>query len=134
MNPQKPQISLDEIQKVQELSKPALDWLQSQFPPQYEIESSVLGSVAFPVRFEVKIQGHPFEWVVSELGSITLRLVTLVGNKKLPPPIFYLSVGKTESGELAWMDIEGNVIPFPSPSIIPMVDEKVKLYLNSIQS
>ncbi len=134
MNPQKPQISLDEIQKVQELSKPALDWLQTQFPPLYEIEPSVLRSIEFPVRFEVKIQDHPFEWVVSELGSITLRLITLVGSKKLPPPIFYLSVGKTSTGDLTWMDIEGNVIPFPSPDIIPMVHDKVKLYLDSIQS
>ncbi|TGM26167.1 hypothetical protein EHQ82_04575, partial [Leptospira selangorensis] len=65
------------------------------------------------------------------MGSITLRLGGIEGNRRNPAPIFYLSLLKKEGIGFQWADPEGNPVSFPNPSILEEVEARVKLYLDS---
>ncbi|PJZ46597.1 LIC_13241 domain-containing protein [Leptospira brenneri] len=88
--------------------------------------------IEFPIRWTMEKLGQKFEWVVSEMGSITLRLGGLEGNRRNPAPIFYLSLRKSEEEKFHWTDPEGNLVPFPNPSILIEIQNRIRLYLDSI--
>lgn len=124
-------ISLDEIQILNKYSNLALVWLKEKFP---NIELSINNplSIEFPVRWKVKLSGKYFEWVVSDLGSITLRLSEISANRKNPAPIFYLSLGKNETGEFVWLDLDGEKVDFPNEEIINTIQKRVEFYLHTL--
>ncbi|EMY63386.1 LIC_13241 domain-containing protein [Leptospira terpstrae] len=86
----------------------------------------------FPIRWKTEQMGKIFEWVVSDMGSVTLRLGGLEGNRRNPSPIFYLSLRKTDEGKFFWTDPEGNPILFPDPSIRKEIQNRIQLYVDSV--
>ncbi|XDD47088.1 hypothetical protein AB3N60_03105 [Leptospira sp. WS39.C2] len=129
MNP----IDLNDLPTLREFSIIAYKWLlenypnadnQEKFDPSYEL--------VFPIRWKTKIEVEVFEWVVSDMGSITLRLGGIEGNRRNPAPIFYLSLLKKEGVGFQWADPEGNSVSFPDPIILKDVKTRVQLYLDSV--
>ncbi|TGL44815.1 LIC_13241 domain-containing protein [Leptospira perdikensis] len=89
-------------------------------------------SIEFPIRWKTEQMGQILEWVISDMGSVTLRLGGLEGNRRNPAPIFYLSLRKSEEGNFFWTDPEGNPIPFPDESIHKDIQKRIQLYIDSI--
>ncbi|TGL57151.1 hypothetical protein EHQ58_15305 [Leptospira ognonensis] len=85
----------------------------------------------FPIRWLMESSNHKFEWVVSEMGSMTLRLAGDFPGKKNPPPIFYLSLGKYEGERFLWETPEGSPIENLEGQIRQLVEEKINLFLRS---
>lgn len=126
-------IGLNDLPFLKELSIIAYNWLSENFPKSdNQLNSDPNSEVLFPIRWKTKIDGEIFEWVVSDIGSITLRLGGLEGNRRNPIPIFYLSLLKKEGVEFQWADPEGNSVAFPHPSILDDVKSRVQLYLDSV--
>ncbi|TGL87551.1 hypothetical protein EHQ68_07495 [Leptospira congkakensis] len=86
----------------------------------------------FPIRWMMEQKGQRFEWVVSDMGSVTLRLGDVEGKRRNPAPIFYLSLRKLEEDVFYWTDPEGNPVPFPDPSILIDIQNRIQLYMDSI--
>ncbi|TGK82458.1 hypothetical protein EHQ24_14520 [Leptospira noumeaensis] len=86
----------------------------------------------FPIRWMMEQKGQRFEWVVSDMGSVTLRLGDMEGKRRNPAPIFYLSLRKLEGDVFHWTDPEGNPVPFPDPSILIDIQNRIQLYMDSI--
>jgi hypothetical protein len=124
-----------EITDFSSLSKHSLDMvvrLRSLFP------EAGMGpiltpstSMEFPVRWKIAVEGVELEWVVSEMGSITLRLGAHPRFRKNPPPIFYLSLGKYEKEGFLWEDPEGNPIQNIEEKLLLLVSEKINLFIQS---
>lgn len=126
-------IDLNDLPSLKEFSIIAYKWLSGNYPSLEHQPTYVSNSeLPFPIRWKTKIEAGVFEWVVSDMGSITLRLGGLEGNRRNPAPIFYLSLKKTEEGTLVWADPEGNPVPFPDPSMLADVKARVQLYIDSI--
>ncbi|WP_040507097.1 LIC_13241 domain-containing protein [Leptospira wolbachii] len=89
-------------------------------------------NIEFPIRWKTEQMGQILEWVVSDMGSVTLRLGGVEGNRRNPAPIFYLSLRKKDGGEFHWTDPEGNPVPFPDPSIHKDIQNRIQLYIDSI--
>ncbi|MBM9549022.1 hypothetical protein JWG40_18485 [Leptospira sp. 201903074] len=126
-------IGLNDLPILKEFSIIAYKWLSGNYPKfddQLNMDANV--ELSFPIRWKTKMEGEVFEWVVSDMGSITLRLGGLEGNRRNPSPIFYLSLLKTEGVEFLWADPEGNPVSFPDPSILEEVKSRVQLYLDSV--
>lgn len=147
-------IDLNDLPFLREESLRVFHWLVSQFPkieipnPSNQVPNDnplidkdnldVIEqwenneSMEFPIRWKTEQMGQIFEWVVSDMGSVTLRLGGSEGNRRNPAPIFYLSLRKKEGGGFHWTDPEGNPIPFPDPSILVEIQNRIQLYLDSI--
>lgn len=126
-------IGLNDLPILRELSIIAYKWLSENFPiSDHQTNFDPNSELLFPIRWKTKIEGEIFEWVVSDMGSITLRLGGIEGNRRNPAPIFYLSLLKKEGAEFQWADPEGNSVSFPHPSIIDDVKSRVQLYLDSV--
>ncbi|TGM47598.1 hypothetical protein EHQ92_06715 [Leptospira biflexa] len=124
---------LNDLPTLKEFSIIAYKWLSENYPKfdgQLNMDATV--ELSFPIRWKTKMEGEVFEWVVSDMGSITLRLGGLEGNRRNPSPIFYLSLLKTEGVGFQWADPEGNSVSFPDPSILEEVKSRVQLYLDSV--
>ena len=126
-------LDLNDLPYLKELSIIAYRWLFDKYPSlENHISHSSDTELQFPIRWKTKMEGDVFEWVVSDMGSITLRLGGLEGNRRNPSPIFYLSLLKTEGVGFQWADPEGNSVSFPDPSILEEVKSRVQLYLDSV--
>ncbi|MCW7494329.1 hypothetical protein ND861_16915 [Leptospira sp. 2 VSF19] len=126
-------IELKDLPSLKEFSIIAYKWLSDTYPNLERLTNFDPSSeLSFPIRWKSKMNGEVFEWVVSDMGSITLRLGGLEGNRRNPSPIFYLSLNKTEEGKFHWTDPEGNPIPFPDPSIHAVIQNRIQLYIDSI--
>ncbi|TGK79985.1 hypothetical protein EHQ31_15150 [Leptospira montravelensis] len=126
-------IGLNDLPILKEFSIIAYRWLSEQYPNSDHQENFDPSSeLLFPIRWKTKIEGEIFEWVVSDMGSITLRLGGLEGNRRNPAPIFYLSLRKKERVDFHWADPDGNFVSFPDPTIVNDVKTRVQLYLDSV--
>lgn len=125
-------IDLNDIPRLKEESMKAYQWLVEKYPHFDDpINVTADDSVLFPIRWKTKISNAIFEWVISDMGSVTLRLGEVEGNRRNPAPIFYLSLRKSEEGTLVWTDPDGNYVSFPHPTILEDVKTRVQLYLDS---
>lgn len=126
-------IDINDLPSLKEFSIIAYIWLSENYPksdnqPNFDLRSDLI----FPIRWKSIIEGEIFEWVVSDMGSITLRLGGLEGNRRNPAPIFYLSLLKKEGVGFQWADPDGNSVSFPDLSILEEVKSRVRLYLDSV--
>lgn len=101
------------------------DTLNTQTTSSKDIEGD------FPIRWKSQINDYLFEWVISEMGSMTLRLSEHVRFKRNPPPIFYLSLGKYEGNKYLWEDPDGTPLDLTLDLLKELVNQKVKLFLAS---
>ncbi|TGL22332.1 hypothetical protein EHQ46_06350 [Leptospira yanagawae] len=125
-------IDLNDLPTLKELSIIAYKWLSEHYPKfDHQPNFDLSHEIGFPIRWKTKMEGELFEWVVSDMGSITLRLGGVEGNRRNPAPIFYLSLRKLEGDVFSWADPEGNPVSFPNPSVIEDVRSRVQLYLDS---
>lgn len=99
--------------------------------PNARIDEKIDLEKMFPIRWFMESSNYEFEWVVSEMGSITLRLAGDYPGKKNPPPIFYLSLGKYEGERFLWETPEGSPIENLDMQIRQLVEEKINLFLAS---
>lgn len=125
-------IDINDLPTLKEFSIFAYNWLSKNFPKSDNLTNFDPSSdLSFPIRWKSIIEGEIFEWVVSDMGSITLRLGGLEGNRRNPAPIFYLSLLKKEGVGFQWADPDGNSVSFPDLSILEEVKSRVRLYLDS---
>ncbi|MCW7505107.1 LIC_13241 domain-containing protein [Leptospira paudalimensis] len=126
-------IDLNDLPILKEFSIIAYKWLSEQYPNSDHKENFDPSSeLVFPIRWKTNIETGVFEWVVSDMGSITLRLGGMEGNRRNPAPIFYLSLLKKEGVGFQWADPDGNFVSFPDPSILNDIKSRVLLYLDSV--
>ncbi|MBM9590423.1 hypothetical protein JWG41_08210 [Leptospira sp. 201903075] len=134
-------LDLNDLPFLKEESLRAFHWLLAEYPEANTQKNLDPGSqkfvetkeeIPFPIRWKTEQMGQILEWVVSDMGSVTLRLGGLEGNRRNPAPIFYLSLRKSEEGKFLWTDPEGNPIPFPDPSIHKDIQNRIQLYVDSI--
>ncbi|TGK47591.1 hypothetical protein EHQ16_02820 [Leptospira kanakyensis] len=123
-------LDLNDLPFLKEESLRVYRWLLVQFPELDTLETNE--SFQFPLRWMTEQKGQRFEWVVSDMGSVTLRLGGLEGNRRNPAPIFYLSLRKLDGDVFHWTDPEGNPVPFPDPSILIDIQNRIQLYLDSV--
>ncbi|MCW7469803.1 LIC_13241 domain-containing protein [Leptospira kanakyensis] len=123
-------LDLNDLPFLKEESLRVYRWLLAKFPELDTLETNE--SLQFPLRWMTEQKGQRFEWVVSDMGSVTLRLGGLEGNRRNPAPIFYLSLRKLEADVFHWTDPEGNPVPFPDPSILIDIQNRIQLYLDSV--
>ncbi len=121
-------LTVEDWDKLSELSKKAVLHLLRVFGNKQGLDVLV-ESIPFPIHWKAEILGNSFEWIVSEMGSVTLRLGEHARYTRNPPPIFYVSLGKFEGNQFCWLDPEGNIVPFFEKEGEELVLEKVRLYL-----
>ncbi|BDA79988.1 hypothetical protein LPTSP3_g29180 [Leptospira kobayashii] len=125
-------IDVSDFENLSFHSKQVVKFLLENYPPKNKDDANIGQSeFVFPLKWKVEILGSVFEWVVSEMGSVTLRLAEHPRYSRNPPPIFYVSLGKYEAAEFLWEDPEGNPIDLFSESGKTLILDKVKLYLES---
>lgn len=125
-------IELNDLPYLREESFRVFRWLLAKYPNIESPKPQTQEPIEFPIRWKTEQMGQIFEWVISDMGSVTLRLGGLEGNRRNPAPIFYLSLRKGEEGKLQWTDPEGNPIPFPDPSILVEIQNRIQLYIDSV--
>ncbi|MCW7461624.1 LIC_13241 domain-containing protein [Leptospira limi] len=126
-------IQIQDLPILKEKSIQAYEWLLTKFPhDNLEKQHVSKTEFEFPIRWTMEWKGHGFEWVVSDMGSVTLRLGELDGKRKSPAPIFYLSLRKKEGDTFDWTDPEGNSVPFPEGSILVDIENRIQLYIDSV--
>ncbi|TGM59052.1 LIC_13241 domain-containing protein [Leptospira vanthielii] len=136
-------LDLNDLPFLQEESLRVFRWLLAEYPEMEKAKSPAqekltkltteqTESLSFPIRWNIEKNGQILEWVVSDMGSVTLRLGGSEGNRRNPAPIFYLSLRKSDKGEFHWTDPEGNPVPFPDPSIHKDIQNRIQLYIDSI--
>lgn len=141
-------LDLNDLPFLKEESLRVFHWLLAEYPKvgeqssninskenletQSENQSETIELPTFPIRWKTERMGKIFEWVVSDIGSVTLRLGGLEGNRRNPSPIFYLSLRKTDEGKFFWTDPDGNPILFPDPSIRKDIQNRIQLYVGSV--
>jgi hypothetical protein len=125
-------LEISDIDALSRLSHDAVVLIMSIFPPKNsEISSKIREESEFPIRWDFDYKNQLFEWVVSAMGSITLRLGAIDGTKKSQPPVFYLSIGKYEGDRYLWEDLDGNPINNLERQLEKIVLEKINLYFLS---
>ncbi|PJZ85091.1 LIC_13241 domain-containing protein [Leptospira harrisiae] len=133
-------LDFNDLPFLKEESLRVFHWLLNEFPKIEIPNSPTLNEkdnqsnepIEFPIRWTIEQFGQRFEWVVSDMGSVTLRLGGLEGNRRNPAPIFYLSLRKSKEGKFHWTDPEGNPVPFPDSSILVEIQNRVHLYIDSV--
>ena len=124
-------IDLNDLPYLKEESLRVFQWLVAEYPEIGKMMTPI-ETPEFPIRWKIEKNGQILEWVVSDMGSVTLRLGDLEGNRRNPAPIFYLSLRKSEDTKFFWTDPEGNPIPFPDKSIHKDIQNRIQMYIDSI--
>lgn len=124
-------LDLNDLPYLKEESFRVFRWLAAEYQDIDKMKAPI-ESPEFPIRWKIEKNGQILEWVVSDMGSVTLRLGGAEGNRRNPAPIFYLSLRKNDKDEFHWTDPEGNPIPFPDPSIHKDIQNRIQLYIDSI--
>ncbi|EMJ89787.1 LIC_13241 domain-containing protein [Leptospira meyeri] len=126
-------VEYPEIEKQENLNQGVINSESSKKKNSKDINQLEIGeTIEFPIRWIMEQKGQRFEWVVSNMGSVTLRLGDEEGKRRNPAPIFYLSLRKLEGNVFHWTDPEGNPVPFPDPSILMEIQNRIQLYVDSI--
>jgi hypothetical protein len=81
-----------------------------------------------PFQFKIEIDGLNFQFVLSGMGSFTIRFQGHERYNRHPAPIFYISLAEDSSGELYWQDIEGNSI-----EIDEFLLDKIKIKIQDLR-
>lgn len=87
-------IELNDLPYLREESLRVFRWLLAKYPNIEIPKPHTQEPIEFPIRWKTEQMGQIFEWVISDMGSVTLRLGGLEGNRRNPAPIFYLSLRK----------------------------------------
>jgi hypothetical protein len=122
-------IELTDFDALAKVSSEMLSILLRVFP-RVNTDNTEL-NLEYPVRWKIRVENYDFEWVISEMGSITLRLGEHARFRRNPPPIFYLSLGKYEEVGFLWEDPEGNPIHLTEKVLEELVSEKIHLFIKS---
>ncbi len=132
--PTESQFSPDDFPRLMEMAKSAGIWFLEQFPSNDTSENSPNWDLAesWPIRWKTTISEVELEFVVSEMGSVTLRLGQSLRYRRNPPPVFYISLGKTKSNGLQWESPERE--PLDLAFSKTLLFEKVELYKKSSES
>ena len=81
----------------------------------------------WPLRYHLNRTDFQYEFIFSQMGSLTVRLSQSERYRRNPPPIFYLSIGKYSKEEFVWEDIQANEV---SVQIDSLKEEILKSILN----
>lgn len=87
----------------------------------------------WPLRYLTERNGTEFEFIFSEMGSVTLRLASSDRYRRNPPPIFYISLGKYSTNEYIWEDLNASEINVEKKSLLNQIEESIKIYESSLQ-
>lgn len=128
------QFSPDDFPRLQEMAKSAGIWFLEQFPPNNSNENSPNWELteSWPIRWKTTILEVELEFVVSEMGSVTVRLRQSSRYRRNPPPVFYISLGNTKTKELQWESPEREPVDLAFSKALLL--EKVELYKKSSES
>jgi hypothetical protein len=88
---------------------------------------------AWPLRYLTLRSGTEYEFIFSEMGSVTLRLARSDRYRRNPPPIFYISLGKYSIDEYIWEDLNASEINVEKKSLLNHIEESIKIYESSLQ-
>jgi len=116
------QFSPDDLPELQKYAKQAFDHFILEFPPIHP-----LGGDEWPIRWMTYFHGEELEVVVSEMGSITIRLSKSERYRRNPPPLFYSSLGKSTSGSWEWQTPEREVFDLFRAPTKAYLEEKITL-------
>lgn len=127
---EKKQIQISDFDEIKQISLKIYESLIAIFPETKSDLDFGTNDSLFPKRWKYSYSNYNFEWVVSEMGSITLRLGEHPRFRKNPPPIFYLSLGKYDDG-FYWEDLDGAIVLLQNGTIQQLVSEKINLFIES---
>jgi hypothetical protein len=119
---EKIRLRLDEsdLSILENMTAEAIQFLSNAFNYKINISSE------WPKYYHYNHNNISYEFVFSQMGSITFRLSASIRYKKNPPPIFYASIGKYSNGSYVWEDFmasEMNLESMPG-----LIQEAMKLY------
>ncbi|MDF3820999.1 hypothetical protein P3G55_13895 [Leptospira sp. 96542] len=123
-------ITMEDLPRLREEAIKAFDFLAKNYPS--EDIGQTTNKEDFPLRWFTKQRDTQFEWVISEMGSITLRLGATPDSKKNPPPIYYLSIQKNNLGDLEWANPLREPVHFPSDFVLDEIKKRIQLYIESV--
>lgn len=128
------QFNPDDFPRLMEMAKSAGIWFFEQYPPNDSTFRSPNWdeTESWPIRWKIIVSEVELEFIISEMGSVTLRLAQSLRYRRNPPPVFYISLGKSEDGSLQWESPERELVGLESSKI--RLQEKVELYKKSNES
>lgn len=122
-------VRLDESDLIQLKDRTKL--LHDQILSSYE--TKIHQTEVWPLRYFYEKNGTEFEFIFSEMGSLTLRLAQSDRYRRNPPPIFYISLGKYSVGEYVWEDLNGTEVDIELEALKNGINESIRIYESTIQ-
>ncbi len=88
---------------------------------------------SWPYRYLIERNKIQYEFIFSQMGSLTLRLAQSDRYRRNPPPIFYVSIGKYENAIYVWEDFNASEVNMGEKDLISSIEASILLYENSIR-
>jgi hypothetical protein len=87
----------------------------------------------WPYRYLIERNKIQYEFIFSQMGSLTLRLAQSERYRRNPPPIFYISIGKYENGVYVWEDFNASEVSIEKKDLVSSIEASILTYENSIR-
>lgn len=87
----------------------------------------------FPYRYAIEKNSIRYEFIFSQMGSVTLRLAQSDRYRRNPPPIFYISIGKYENAAYVWEDFSASPVDVTKESLVLAIEGSMAVYESSVQ-
>jgi hypothetical protein len=121
INRERLRLEEDDLPKINSLTRDLLQNILNVF------SLEVKEGENWPLRYFLNRTHFQYEFIFSQMGSLTVRLAQSERYRRNPPPIFYLSIGKYAKGEYIWEDIQANEVSV-------QIDSLKTEILNSIEN
>jgi hypothetical protein len=126
-----------------EIKREHLRLSESDFPVLEEMTERVMAIIlnsfkceplqvdTWPYRYLIERNKIQYEFIFSQMGSLTLRLAQSDRYRRNPPPIFYISIGKYENAIYIWEDFSATEVSIDETDLIAAIEASILLYENS---
>ncbi|MBK8397858.1 MAG: hypothetical protein IPL26_21795 [Leptospiraceae bacterium] len=94
----------------------------------------IIQQEVWPYRYGVEKNNIQYEFIFSQMGSVTLRIAKSDRYRRNPPPIFYISIGKYPNGEYVWEDFNASPVSILKEDIFASIESSMQMYESSIQN
>ncbi len=87
----------------------------------------------WPYRYLIERNKIQYEFIFSQMGSLTLRLAKSERYRRNPPPIFYISIGKYENVNYVWEDFSATEVSIEKKYLVSSIEASISIYEDSIR-
>ena len=121
-------MNLEDLQTIQQLSKEKKEEITKTIreileDPKDFVQISETSATEGPWKYGFRFREKEFDLIISEMGSVTIRIKTGVRN---PVACFYASITKTENGKFIWADLDSIAVSenfFSKENIISQLEK-----------